>query len=614
MAQTKIKSVQKYLNKILQPIGITGALFLTILAISGCQQSSTQADVLNFDQPFLGNPNPIKFSYPSLESNDPPETKPINPISKYQEPPKIVGGFMTYPAKVAEAAPVSLAQKVQENFSTFPQKNDYQTVILLNQTDYKSEDFFAFTYTKAGVLASYIKDFDNTTLEKLLKTRTVKDLGEINEKSRWNSDAIKEIPKIFPNAKIVLLSINKEATDETINQLAYSLDLATPEKTLVISLTTKVNAPDQTYQEFYDDFTNEVIPSADIDRFDDLPVNEYATAKLLGYYLNYRKALALTEDLSNTATLNVWYQKGQPIKTSDKIFLTAFGDIMLGRAVRAAMDKNGLEYPFEKMNNNYLRVNDLLIANLEGPVTKNAVRTTEGMSFGFFPDVVPVIKKYHFDIVSQANNHTLDKKQSGWEESMGHLRDGGVMVFGYPKEITEDSIKKITIRGQKLAFLGMEEVTYKINDDKAVETVKSLAAEGYKVIPFIHWGIEYIHSPTKRQQELAHKLIDAGAIAVIAHHPHVVESYENYNGHPILYSLGNAIFDQYWSADTQVGLSIGMEISDNETKTFLMPIKLPKSQFQLMDSDQKESFLNEMSTYGDSEKESVKSGKITTSF
>lgn len=612
MVPTKTKFNQKC-SKHFLPLLIHLCFFSLLFIASGCEQNATKADVLNFDQPFLGNPNPIRFTYPSLESNNTPESDG-NKVKMYQQLPQIAGGLMAYQTKISETDQISPAQKVRRNFAEFLLKNDYQTVILLNQTDFKSEDFFAYTYTKPGVLSEAISAFDEATLQNLLQTKQVKDLGEITEKSKWNADAIKEIPKIFPSAKIILLSVNKSADDETIQQLAHSLDVAAPEQTLIISLSTKVSAPDQAYQEYYDDFTNEIIPSADVDRFDELPVNEYVTAKLLGYYLRHRGALALNEELSNIGTLNVWYQKGQPIKTSDKIFLVAFGDIMLGRAVRAAMDKNGLEYPFTKMNDNYLRINDLLIANLEGPVTKNAVRTTEGMSFGFFPDVVPVIKKYHFDIVSQANNHTLDKKQAGWEESMGLLRDGGVMAFGYPKEITEDSIQKLSIRGQKLAFLGMEEVNFKINDDKAVETVKSLTKEGYKVIPFIHMGVEYKHNPTERQKNLTHKLIDAGAIAVIAHHPHVVESFENYNGHPILYSLGNAIFDQYWSADTQVGLSIGMELSDNETKTFLMPIKLPKSQFQLMEKDQKDSFLSEMSNYGDSEKEAVKSGIITTTF
>jgi len=61
---------------------------------------------------------------------------------------------------------------------------------------------------------------------------------------------------------------------------------------------------------------------------------------------------------------------------------------------------------------------------------------------------------------------------------------------------------------------------------------------------------------------------------VIGSHPHVVQAYETYNGRPIFYSLGNAVFDQYWSADTQVGLSIEMKMSKDRTDIFLMPLNI----------------------------------------
>jgi len=592
---------------------IAGPLFIPLL-LSGCQESTARTDVLHFDQGLFVSQN-IAANY-NVPSNYPNESQ-----QNLQQPvfielkPKIAGGFLTYSTAKSESAPGSLSQKIQEAFANFPQKTAYENVIVLQQTDYKTADNMVFTYSNPGSLNPQFQNFDSQILQQLLQTNLVKDLGEVKEKSSWNNDAVKTLPQTFPKANFILLAVNKSAPDELINALAHTLDNAAPKKTLIISFTTKVSAPDETYQEFFTDFVNEVIPAADIDRFDKLPVKEYATAKLLGYFLRYRGALALDENISNITTFNVWYQTGNPIKTSDKIFIVSFGDIMLGRVVRSLMDAHGMDFPFEKMDSNYLRVNDLLLANLEGPVSKNSVRTTTGMSFGFFPDVVPVLKKHFIDIVSQANNHTRDKKVSGWEESMTLIRNGGILAFGNPSEITEDSIQKLSIRGQKLAFLGMQDVNSTIDDAKAVETVKSLVKDGYQVIPVIHWGIEYRHTPSDRQKNLAHKLIDAGAIAIIAHHPHVVETYENYNGHPIFYSLGNAIFDQYWSAETQVGLSIGMEISPNETKTFLMPIKLPKSQFELMDKDQKEGFLKTISDYdADVVKEEAKTGKVTTFF
>ncbi len=60
----------------------------------------------------------------------------------------------------------------------------------------------------------------------------------------------------------------------------------------------------------------------------------------------------------------------------------------------------------------------------------------------------------------------------------------------------------------------------------------------------LHWGIEYSPDYTEKQQQIAHRFIDAGARLIIGHHPHVAGKVESYKGIPIFYSLGNFMFDQ----------------------------------------------------------------------
>ena len=69
----------------------------------------------------------------------------------------------------------------------------------------------------------------------------------------------------------------------------------------------------------------------------------------------------------------------------------------------------------------------------------------------------------------------------------------------------------------------------------------------------MHNGVEYTLKPTQNQIAFAHAAIDAGAALVIGHHPHVIQSQEIYRGKPILYSLGNFVFDQYQREATQHG-------------------------------------------------------------
>jgi poly-gamma-glutamate synthesis protein (capsule biosynthesis protein) len=294
-----------------------------------------------------------------------------------------------------------------------------------------------------------------------------------------------------------------------------------------------------------------------------------------------------------------------------------FGDVMLGRFVRNLMDANGLDYPFKKMSAEYLKSNDILLANLEGPIAQKAVKTTKAIAFRFMPDTAALLKKYYFDVLDLANNHMYDMGTQGYKDTKNALAEQGIAYFGDTKGIDSDSATKVEIRGQKIAFFGLEEVTNKIDDAKAVEEISQLTGEGYKVIPVVHWGVEYTHKPNDRQKELAHKFIDAGAIMVIGHHPHVVQAFEDYKGHPIFYSLGNAVFDQYFSADTQEGLSIGAIINDDSIGIFLFPLKIVNSQMILMNQEQRKSFLERFVTYGDYEdkiKNELLAGRLQMDF
>jgi poly-gamma-glutamate synthesis protein (capsule biosynthesis protein) len=188
---------------------------------------------------------------------------------------------------------------------------------------------------------------------------------------------------------------------------------------------------------------------------------------------------------------------------------------------------------------------------------------------------------------------------AGYTDTRELLQAVGILPFGNPKEINDQSIATLKVMDQNIVFLGLEEVVYKIDDKKAVEKISELTGEGYKVIPFVHWGVEYQHRPNQRQMELAHEFIDAGAVAVLGCHPHVVQSFENYKGRPIFYSLGNSIFDQDFSQDTQEGLSTAIIIANDQIEVYFLPIRIIKSQMRLMTIDERENFLQKFVTYGD---------------
>jgi poly-gamma-glutamate synthesis protein (capsule biosynthesis protein) len=323
------------------------------------------------------------------------------------------------------------------------------------------------------------------------------------------------------------------------------------------------------------------------------------------------KALPTLEDSTHEYQIK-YLAEGFPTPT-ENVNLTFFGDIMLGRHVRFLMDNYGQDYPFENMDRAYLQTNDLLIANLEGPVAEKAIKTTKSIAFRFLPDVVPLVKKYYFDAVSEANNHALDMGAQGLADSYKLLSEGGLTAFGHPRDLSDQSVAFYTVNGRKIALLGLNNTDFKIDKAAVITRITELRAAGYQVIPFIHWGVEYKHTPSTEQVDLAHAFVDAGSIAVVGMHPHVVESIEIYNNAPIFYSLGNAIFDQYFSQDTQEGLSFTMRLTSDELRIYLSPIKIEKSQFRLMLPEERTQFLAKLADwwrYDQETKDQILKGQI----
>ena len=76
------------------------------------------------------------------------------------------------------------------------------------------------------------------------------------------------------------------------------------------------------------------------------------------------------------------------------------------------------------------------------------------------------------------------------------------------------------------------------------------------VVVFPHWGVEYRAAPTARQRAHARALVEAGAALILGSHSHWAGAMEQIDGHPVLYSLGNLIFDLTRSEETVEGVIV----------------------------------------------------------
>ena len=246
------------------------------------------------------------------------------------------------------------------------------------------------------------------------------------------------------------------------------------------------------------------------------------------------------------------------------------GDVMLddgpGRVVAHGRDPFG---PFAA----HIDDADLRIANLECVVARGGtVEPDKPWTFRAHPRVLRPLAR-HFDAVSLANNHSGDYGPAAFAEMLGRLDRHGIAWFGGGHDLAEAHRPRLIERnGLRIALLGYDEffprsfeaqpdtpgVAWSEDDQvvrdlvamgKFLGSVRDIAdarrAGADLVIPFMHWGWEHETTAAARQRHLARLMIDAGADAVIGGHPHVVQDVEIHGGRPIVYSLGNFLFDGF---------------------------------------------------------------------
>ncbi len=305
--------------------------------------------------------------------------------------------------------------------------------------------------------------------------------------------------------------------------------------------------------------------------------------------------------------------KPQPIVDEEEVTLIAVGDIMLGRKVETYMDTEGLQYPFEKISD-FLKNADAVVGNLEGPILKNHIQTPNfGFTFAFDPQIVPLLKDNNIHIVSLANNHAYDYGPDGFRQSREFIRNGGLDTFGHYFESGSGYAIRKTIEGKKFIFIGYNLTSPQFDKEAALAYVKGIKREaGEVMIAFNHGGTEYELKSGTLQQTFYKSLIDSGVDIVIGAHPHVTQEIEIYNGKPIFYSLGNFIFDQYFSKDVEQGLALKMHFSDKKIVIDLIPLQSKQSQPALMTDESKKTFLDALAARSSIEYQNqIKQGSIT---
>lgn len=279
------------------------------------------------------------------------------------------------------------------------------------------------------------------------------------------------------------------------------------------------------------------------------------------------------------------------------IEMVSVGDIMFhAPQLNAANMGNGVydfAPPFEYIKP-YVESADLALANFETVTPENG-RAYEGYPLFNSPkESILALKETGFDILSTANNHTLDQGKVGVLNTLKYIEEYGLKSVGtYSQPNPQPLIEEVN--GIKFGFLAytyglngldsrltQEELSYMINliDEEKIEkdirTMKDLDVD--MVVVSIHWGNEYQRQPSDYQIELGHKMVDWGANIILGSHPHVLQKSEiikkDGRDNFIIYSMGNFISNQrqetmgnsYAEDGVIVRLNIEKDMDENKTR------------------------------------------------
>ena len=150
-----------------------------------------------------------------------------------------------------------------------------------------------------------------------------------------------------------------------------------------------------------------------------------------------------------------------------------------------------------------------------------------------------------------------------------------------------------------------------IDDAKIKQAIENARDKVDVLAVLFHWGNEYQQKPRVDQIARARRVIDWGADMVIGNHPHVVQISEVYKEKPIYYSLGNFVFDQYFSGETQEGLSVGLTLSTGHVKNiYTFPFYSVKSQDFLMTGARRDNFFEWFNDNSRLDGKKFESGKL----
>lgn len=277
---------------------------------------------------------------------------------------------------------------------------------------------------------------------------------------------------------------------------------------------------------------------------------------------------------------------------------------------------------------------DLNLLNLECPITivgkEHQIIKTGPHLRGNETAIREAAELLNINLLTLANNHILDYGEKGLEDTLNFLKQNNFDFVGAGKNLNEaKKVFRKNIKGKSFSFINFAENEWcgatsnssGANPMNIIDNVHQIQEEkkiSDYVIVIIHGGNEYYNLPSPRMVQQYRFYAENGADVIIGHHTHCISGYEEYNGVPICYSLGNFLFTENSNyPDWFIGLVAEIEIdASGKINLNLHTIEFDYQNYglKLLQGDSKETVLSKMKVYSEIIKNSERNQQEWESF
>lgn len=497
-----------------------------------------------------------------------------------------------------------------------------ETVILVSGENITTESGSIYTSTNLSNLKT------NTRFTTDLISKNIATLSDsIIDNNEGIKNNINNILFTYPQASIVPVVMNSSIEKAKILSFSSALYELCNEKCMLVVAADFSSQVLGSLSEIQNDYTISALAKLDDIKIEGAAVD---SKQLLALGLDWAKRndtlrfevfeKSNASKIANTLEGNTKsyvlgsFQGGDSNKEDDVATFIIGGDMMFDRGIDYHFRGEKLYDVVGNLGNKLFSGADLSLVNLEGPISETDIpidNTANNMIFNFPPKTVDVLRWIGINSVSLANNHTNNNGSSGLANTKNVLINNLIVPVGQESVFDEESIKRFNSDGKKISVITIN--ILETNPD-ITEIIKTEKAADSFVIIYPHWGTEYSEIHGSQQETLSHSWIDAGADLITGSHPHVIQDAEVYKGKPIFYSLGNLLFDQNFSKETQRGLIVAGEIRGDKLKLVLLPTVSNNFKPELLSGEERISAIEQFRTFFNKSVDSKAYGYDTIEF